>query len=322
MARRRLKLPSASDIWLSIKKRKSVWPVALVLALVLLILIALWWLSPYYDDIYALFPGFYQSSEYDSLSIKKNDIIAQNTELLAEIELLEVELEDVEATMDGYKVMIDLNSEIIILQESVWENMNEILLIDEELLAMRLPDTVAQYVRLSYEQDLARKDLATLSIEISNARRDLAEFKEMRSEFDNCLADVDWAGADKVISDSVLACVSTLPKVLEKTSQMEDRYEVDLERLTEYFTLLKEEWEANAAYYLAISQGDYEKANEHDQVFVEKKREISELNVVEISNEFYEEGLGPMIEQFVELSEEEEGLRAKAEQWYTSNIDR
>jgi hypothetical protein len=315
-------LPTKKEMEELLKKSRTAWPLALVLGIAGLFIIILWWLTPYYDDIYHVLPGFYQNAEYEELSVRKNELMDQSKDTLDEINELGTELAAVEVSSEGYGRMVELNSEIISLQEFAWETINEILEIDDELLGMRLPENVAQYVRLGHEYDLTRKDQIALSLEISNARRDAAELSVMRTTFDSCLAGIDWAGADKTIADGVSACAALISPMEQKVASMEDRYEVELEGLSAYLPLLREQWEANAAYYEAISQGDYTTANEHDKVFVERKRQISEIAVEEAFDEFYVEAIGPMSEEFVILVEEEAQDAERMNIWYEQNIIR
>lgn len=314
--------PSKEETKELLKKSKTFWPLALVLGIAGLIIILLWWLTPYYDDIYTILPGFYQNAEYEELSVRKNELMDQNIKTLDEINELGAELAAIEVSSEGYGRMVELNSEIIALQEFAWETINEIIEIDDEFLKMRLPENVAQYVRFGHEYDLTRKDQIALSLELSNARRDAAELSVMRGTFDSCLAGIDWAGADKTIANGVSVCSDLIPPMEEKVASMEDRYGVELEGLSLYLPLLKDQWDANAAYYDAISQGDYTKANEHDKVFVESKRQISEIAVEEAFNEFYVKVVGPMSEEFVLLGEKEAQDAERMNIWYEKNIMR
>lgn len=218
--------------------------------------------------------------------------------------------------------IVAANEEIIAIQMSVQENLLTIVDIDNEMLDSSLPEVVNQYVRLSLDSDEIRADLIELALKISNARRDLAEISGMRAEFDNCLAAVDWTKADKEVSDAVTACSSKIPAMLAATKKMEKDYEAELDQLTTYLTLLKEQWDANAAYYLAISQQDYNGANEHDVIFVDRKRQISELNVGAAFGEFYEEVITELLKDFEELKETELEKEALVDEWYNRNINR
>lgn len=305
-----------------VRKHKSLLPVVLVVAIVGVVIFAAWWLSPYYDDVYAIIPGIYDSNEYNRLKEEKNDLIDENVELLAQVDELEKELEDVPLTEDGYAEVAEIHGEIIGVQTEIYENLVKIVEIGEELLSMSLPEVVEQYISLSLESDQIRVTLIELALSISEARRDQAELNGMRAAFDNCLADVNWADNDENISNQIKACSGKIVPLQEKGVDMAEMYDVELDRLTTYLTLLKEQWDANAAYYLAIHQGDYTKANEHDQVFVERKRQISELSVSEAFGEFYEEAIGVMVEDFGKMKENEVSKDEEVDAWYEQNISR
>lgn len=311
---------SAKDF---ISQNRSFVLVGLVILAVFLLVFIIWWFSPYVDDIYALIPGYYQNEEYNQLTDEKNVLIEDNAVLLVEAEEHETSLGSVSTSADGYDQMIEINSDIVSTNQTIRENLVEILAIDEELSAMHLPDVVRQYVRFSFELDEVRMDMVELSIQIGSARRDLAEFNKKRVEFDTCLADVDWTAADATIAVSVEACAEKIDDLQERVLLMEGQYNADLDEMKNYLKLLSEQWYANAGYYQAISEGKYtEASNKYDSVFVERRRQISELDVVSVLNEFYEEGIGPMLEDLIELGELETEKEKLANDWYDRNLSR
>jgi len=305
-----------------LENAKGVLPVAGLIFLFVLVIGGLWWFSPYVDELYSLLPGYYENKTYNELTQQKNDLIEENARFLSKNDDLETELATVEADLDGYARMAEIDSEIISSLDDIRTNMGAIIDLDMQFLEMRLPEVVSHYVKLSYDVDEVRKDLIETSLDISSGRRDLAEFNTSRVKFDNCLADVDWAGQDKAISDAVAVCVEGITSMQEKVVVMEDRYEVSLDGLSKYLTLLSEEWTANYQYYGAISEGDYTKANEYDAIFVEKKRAISEIDVNTVFDEFYEEALVPLREKFIGLSEDEREKDRLANEWYENNVQR
>ena len=305
-----------------IGKSSFLWA-GLVVAVVAFIVFLLWWFTPYFDDLYALIPGYYQNNEYNELTDTKNSLIEENAEFLIESEEYEVSLGSVSTSEEGYDQMIQINGDIVSVNQSVRENLVEILEVDEQLTAMQLPDVVRQYVRYSYELDEVRMDMVELSIQIGSARRDLAEFNKYRMEFDTCLSDVDWSESDTVIGTSVEACADKIVNLQDRVLLMEGQHAVELEEMKNSLKLLSEQWNANAGYYHAIAEGNYSKAtDEFDVVFVERRRQISELDVVDILNEFYVEGIGPMLKELIEFGEEESEKEQHANDWYERNLVR
>ncbi|MDD3662037.1 MAG: hypothetical protein PHG63_03135 [Candidatus Dojkabacteria bacterium] len=301
---------------------RSLYPVFFVIVFAIVIIFVAWWSSPYLSDLQALMPGYYQNEEYTASLDLKNDLLEENAELLSQKDEMEAELEQILLSPQNYPHIIEKNNAIISILETARMNQAEIVTIDEELLDMRLPGVVNQYLWLSHELDVTRLDLVQTSIDIATARRDVTEFNKQRNDFDECLSGINWAGADTAIASAVSGCTAHIPVMRQSVVAMEDRYGIELEKLQGYLTLLQEQWEASTAYYVAISESNYMEANQHDEVFVARKREISELDLIDVFNEFYEEALNPMIDRFGELSEDETVKKQRADGWYEQNVRR
>jgi hypothetical protein len=100
---------------------------------------------------------------------------------------------------------------------------------------------------------------------------------------------------------------------------MEEDYDTELPELNNYFTLLDQQWKASIAYYRALDEGNYNKANEHDDVFAEKKRALSEIDV-EIFNEFDEKVTDVYALQINQLLDEEKVKEQEADEWFDDNL--
>jgi len=177
-------------------------------------------------------------------------------------------------------------------------------------------------VELSQDLDEIQIEINTLSAQVSAARRDQNELRLLRSDFDNCLLAVNWNESEKTVSEAITACVQKIPPLQETVGRMELSYGADLDQMSMYFLLLKEEWEAEASYYQLISERNYTQATEFDTIFVDRKRQISELNIVDVFNEFTVETLGPMQEDLIALREKAQVKETAAIRWYENNIAR
>lgn len=301
---------------------RSFLPVVVALAIFILLILFSWWVTPYFDSLYSLIPGYYDIEKYNEMTAEKNEISKSSFELYVHIATLEAQYNDIVASEEGYVQMRDIDTDLIAVFEDLHSLLERSLALDEKLLELRLPTVVQQYVKLSADLDGIRLEVNELSREVSRARRDLNELRLLRSEFDNCLMAVNWNSTESAISDAVSLCTAKIPSMQEKVGQMEIEYGAELESLSQYLVLLKEEWEAESMYYKNIASRDYTKAREYDDIFADRKRQINEIDVIAAFNEFTLETLGPMQEDLIELREKSSAKEKTATQWYKNNIER
>lgn len=304
------------------KGSRSLLPVGVALMAFLLIILIIWLVAPYTDGVYALIPGYYQIERYNEVTEEKNTINEENIDLYTELLELETQYNDVPATEEGYTQMVQIDNDIITTLEDIEVQLTRSRELNDELKSMRLPEVVSQYVQLSIDLDDIQYEVNEQSLQVSAARRDLNELRLLRSTFDNCLLEINWTSSEKTISDAITACNATIPALQEKVGSMEIEYGAHLDQMSGYLVLLKEEWEAEAAYYFSLSERNYTQANQYDTVFVERKRQISELDIIAVFNEFTLETLGPMQENLISLKEKAAAKEKTATQWFENNIQR
>ncbi|MEA3357578.1 MAG: hypothetical protein U9Q67_04030 [Patescibacteria group bacterium] len=275
----------------------------------------------YSGDLLALIPGYYQNSPYNEIVVEKNELVDENTILLDENDGLDQEIILLGTSVEDYNAKMEKYEQIQSNLAELSENVGLIVEYDEELLALRLPTGIMRYVELSYELDTTRNDVMSVLQDIVRARVDLNTFRRIRVEFDNCLNNTDRTVEDLVISQSVSTCNEKIVEMQGQVSLMETDHGVELEQLSEYLTLLFEQWDANELYYAALAERNYTAANEHDSVFSERKRQISELELGDVLNEFYAERMEVLISEFNVLSDEEAQKEEDANDWYEKYIE-
>jgi len=272
-------------------------------------------------EIFVIIPGYYKNYEYNSFTSKKNDLIEENAELLLVNDGLNAENAELGATVEDFDQKIENNTKILDNLEKINGNVDDILEFDGKFLKMRLPYVVERYVELSDELDQVRKVLIAKSLEIVEARIGIDTFNRTRAEFDACLVGINWSDSDQNIANYIEDCNKKISIMDEQLLELEEKYDINLEGLNRYLTLLKEQWESSVLYYRAIAKKDYDGANSHDAVFVQKKREISELDP-EIFNEFNVLVINILVEEFGDLSMEEQEKEKACDHWYDNNIGR
>lgn len=275
----------------------------------------------YREELFVIIPGYYKNYEYNSFTSKKNDLIEENAGLFLKNDELNSQNSELGATVEDFTSKIENNTEILANLEEISKNVDEILEFDEKFMMMRLPYVVERNIELYEDLDKVRKQLVLKSMEIVGAKIEIDFFNKTRAEFDLCLVGIDWADSDQNISDYIDKCSAKFDLMEDQVSEMEEKYDVTLEDLNNYMEILGEQWDASVLYYSAIAKKDYNEANTHDAVFVEKKREISELDP-EIFNEFNELVINVLVEEFGELSIEEQEKEKISDDWYDNNIGR
>lgn len=319
---RRLKLKKISGGKLkSLLKKISLRKVLLIPVGIVLIGAVSASLYFYREELFVMIPGYYKNYEYNSFTSKKNDLIEENAGLFLKNDELNSANAAFGSTVEDFTSKIENNTEILANLKEISKNVDEILEFDEKFMMMRLPYVVERNIELYEDLDKVRKQLVVKSIEIVEARIDIDFFNKTRAEFDLCLVGIDWADSDQNIADYIEKCNAKFELMEDQVSGMEDEYDVELEGLNDYMTLLGEQWDASVLYYRAIAKKDYDKANTHDEVFVEKKREISELDP-DIFNEFNELVINVLVEEFGELRIEEQEKENISDDWYDNNIGR
>lgn len=298
---------------LPMKKALLLWT-----GIVLLVLFGVLFLV-FRDPILLALPGFYENRDYNTLTVEKNDLIDENARLLKQNNKLDEELSDLGGSVEDFEIRIEKNKEILSNLETIETNMEAIVEYDDEFASMRLPYNVSRYVQLSKELDETRKELVVVYKDYINARIDMTILNRKRAEFDVCMNDINWSGDDKAIAEGIDGCRTMIEEMLSQVQVMEDNYKVELAGLTNYFTLLASQWEASSDYYKALDANDYQKANEYDSVFAEKKRAISEIDL-DVFNEFDNKVTNDFMEKFKKLSQEEIKLEDKADKWYKENL--
>lgn len=275
----------------------------------------------YRDDLFMLVPGFYQNRDYNNLTSKKNDLVEENARLLAENDTINQESMQLGTSSEDYGKKIENDHKSLENLEKLQKNMDKILVYDKDFEDMRLPSVIATYVELSMELDEVRDRLIDSSVELIEARKAMDKFNKTRAEFDECLAGINWNYSDKNISEGIKSCNQKLPELQTQLDEMKEDFDVELNDLTNYLTLLREQWEASALYYEALSQADYNKANEHDAVFADRKRQISEMEI-DVFAEFNAEVIDRIIGEFEDLSKQEDEKEKEANRWYDKNVGR
>lgn len=273
------------------------------------------------DQVLLALPGFYENAEYNELTVKKNDLIDVNAELFNTNTELNGEINELGGTSEDFTKRIEKNKQILSNLETIEDNMNTIMKYDDSFKNMRLPHHVSRYVEISSELDKIRLNLIQIYEEYINARIDMNILNKKRTEFDECLTDINWNGKDSDIAKAIDKCRNYITEIQAQLQVMEDNYGVELTGLTNYFTLLSDQWEASSEYYKALAANDYKKATAHDETFSEKKREISEIDV-EVFNEFDNKVIDDLKKEFEKLSEEEVSKEEEANDWYDEYIER
>jgi len=274
----------------------------------------------YWDSIMLAIPGVVSHDEYNELTDQKNEYINQNAGLLSENAGLEVELADL--SDNEYSQRADIYNEIIINLQEVIENIGAMIAYGEQFVDMQLPVYVTRYVELSQELDELRLQASQKSLLISQARKDQNDLNWKRDSFDLCLNEVGWNGDDSTINSEILVCIDKIDIAIEYVGSLEANYEVSLEDLHTYFATLKEQWTASADYYSALSESNYTKANEYDEVFAEKRREIEESDLEEILVNFSTLVVLPASDEFAEISEQVASKQNEVDIWYEENIEK
>lgn len=280
-------------------------------------------ISLYYfgEDFFAVIPGYYKNYEYNSFTSKKNDLIEDNAGFFLANDDLNSKNSELGSTVEDFTSKIENNTQIVDNLEKISKNVDEILECDKQLRLMRLPYIVEKSVELYEDLDKVRRQLVGKSLEIVEARIGIDSFNKTRVEFDSCLVSIDWADSDQNIGDYIDSCNTKIDIMKDQISELEKTYNVELVELNNYLSLLEGQWEASVLYYRAIAKGDYNEANSHDAVFVEKKRVISELDPY-IFNEFNELVINELVLEFGELSLEEQEKENISDDWYDNNLSR
>lgn len=318
MASRRLKpLKKAKESLSKVNTKKIIIFIGLGIVVIGLVVVA----YIYRDDILMILPGYYQNSQYNSLTSKKNDLIEDNTEILLDNDELNEQSSTLGSTIKDYEQKISNNESVLENLDEVTKNINKVLEYDNDFLEMRLPYVIEKYVRLSKDVDEVRKEMFGVSSEIVESRIDIDTFNRKRAGFDKCLDDIDWNSSDAKISSSIKSCNKKLDEMETMVDEMEKKYDIKLEKMREYVSLLKTQWDASAKYYSALSKRDYTTANKYDDTFTSAKRKITDLGM-DAFNEFNELVVDPLVEEFEKLSKEETEKEQEADDWYQNNVKR
>ncbi len=294
----------------------------LVLSFFLLLLLGgLTFLIIYYrSDLLVLVPGFYESKEYTDLAAAKNDLVNDNSLLLDQNDELETEAASQPLDAEGYEQKIALYDEIIANLTVIQQNLTKIQEDDDIFLLMRLPYSAARYVNLLHELDDIRANEISVSLQIVTARKYMALFNKGIIDFDACTAGIDFEQSPTGVSSSIMSCVGQVDDLKTLVADIEIQYGVTLDKTTNYLNLLDDQWTANSRYYDAIASHDNSAASEQDAIFADKLRQVNELDRVDVFNEFYEEKIGPLVDEFVALSNQESEKQSEANDWYDKNV--
>ncbi len=301
---------------------RSFLPVVIALLVFVLLIFFGWWVSPYIDSLYSLVPGYYQIDTYNTVTEEKNKLNEASATYYDQITDLEARYSEIPASEAGYAQMMDVDSELIVVLEDLGALLDRQIELDEELMKLRLPSMVQQYAELASDLNNMQKKVNVLSISVSKARRDLNELRLLRNVFDNCLMGINWNSPEAAVADAVSICTGKITPIQEKVGQMEIEYDTELDELSTYLQLLKEQWDAEVEYYRLISERNYNEAKKYDDIFVDRKRQISELDVVSAFSEFTTETLYPMQEELQTLKVQADQKEKTAVHWYQNNIER
>lgn len=276
----------------------------------------------YRSDFLVLVPGYYQNAIYDRLTTRKNDLIDENSELLKEKDDLETSLAEFGQTVEDYDNKIDTYELINTKLSKVNDNFKDILGYDTEILELRLPIHVREYVDVSTEVDNTRWDVVKLSIRITDARILLAQFNRKLVEYDSCLDDAMGLRTDEEVANALSKCNLQIQGITDSVDKMESDYGVELDVLKKYVTLLGEEWTAAEKYREALAQKDHATANTHSDTMSEKKRERTELGEAIAMNQFSELVIQPMVDELVDKIGIAEEKESEADEIYDEYLKR
>jgi hypothetical protein len=312
--KKRKKLFKGLKLNLQTKKALLIW----LGVLVLLIFGAL--IFFFRDEVFMALPGFYDNRARQNLTEKKNELISENSDLLEDNNKINSEISELSNNLEDTKKKFEKNKQILKNLETLRGNCEKVLEYDDEILAMRLPYNLSKYSQMSKAANEIRLELIETYIDFINARIEMNLLNIKRSQFDKCLSEVPWESDDDArIADSIEACLKKITEIKQHIGTMEEDYDTELPELNNYFTLLDQQWKASIAYYRALDEGNYNKANEHDDVFAEKKRALSEIDV-EIFNEFDEKVTDVYALQINQLLDEEKLKEQEADEWFDDNL--
>lgn len=306
-----------------VKKRKiAVKSIVFIIVGLLLIGVISFLLYNFRNDLFLLVPGYYQSKEYNDYLLLKSDLVESNSLLLSQNDELETQAAGQENTVAGFDAKIAFYEQIVSNFQTVQENLVSIVAYDEQFLGMRLPFVVQEYVRLLSELDNLRSQMVDVSLDVASARLDLARFGRDNAEFEACINGIDWELSATDISAAITTCVGHVQDMKAQTLVMQETYGVTLDQTIAYLDALSAQWTASSAYYAALAEHNNQEAAAQDAIYADMKRQIEGMDVVAVFNEFYVEKIGPLVDEFVELSAQEPEKESAADEWYRANMER
>jgi hypothetical protein len=307
------------------KKRKFKFSVRTgILAVSAVILVGLlgFLVYKFHDDMLVLVPGYYQNYQYNQITSKKNDLIDDNADLLEENTGLETSLDVLGLAVEDFETRTTTYAKMTENLQKVKNNLEKIVGYDDDLKNMRLPYVITEYIKLSKTLDELRLKEVGVSLTIAQSRSDLNDINKKRAEFDACLGAINWSDSDANISAAITVCNTKNAEMRTLVTAAETKYSVKLEQISKYFELLEAQWKASADYYTALGAKDYKTANAHDAVFADMKRQISEMDLTAVFNEYPEKVITPLLDNFSQLSLDETAKEAEVNDWYEKNVKR
>ncbi|MFH1547006.1 MAG: hypothetical protein ABIC57_00805 [bacterium] len=274
----------------------------------------------YWDDIIVAIPGVVSHDEYNELTDQKNELIEENSNLLSQNSELETQLAALDS--EDFVKKNELYNSIILNLQDVIENLEAMVGYGLEFAEMQLPVYVSRYAELSEELDQLRLDASKLSFDITQSRKDMNDLNWKRDNFDTCLNKVNWDGEDSDIQKEILDCVVIIDEVSEYVASLEVEYDIELLDMKNYFVILKEQWTESSNYYSALADGNYSKANDYDEVFATKRREIEEMDLDLVFGVFGSLVITPKVDEFAEVSQQISSKQNEVDTWYEENIER
>lgn len=271
-------------------------------------------------DPLVLIPRYYQNNEYNEITLEKNELIDKNSDLISQNDEIGSDVVSYNRDVEGYEKRLNGYENLIQNTEQIIKNLQDINELDETLITMRLPFEAKRYAELTYEHDQVRLDMMEKSLKITQSKYDMTQFNYLSAQFDSCIEKAKKNSNDSEVSKQIKNCLTHLNSMSELLTEMESEYDIELEHMNQYVTLMQGKWQASADYHAAIAEDDYETAVKHDDTFIAKNREIEELDPIEYLTEFEREVTEVLVEDFEELREIEREKEQKVIAWQDENL--
>lgn len=235
------------------------------------------------DSYIISIPGWVNANKYKTLTDERDQLIDENSLKIRQNQEIQQRLNTEDLPFEeGYQLISTFVSNF----ETIQSNMQRISEIDTNLLSIDLPEKISSKIVTVSDENQTSIVKLSQSLPFYQASEDYFNLRVKKEEADKCIQNIDLTQDPDKIAESISSCAAMYDNALAEISNIETQYNTSLPNIRRYIETTKAMWAALSEFYIALSQEDYRKEKEYDDLYLTKEAELEALGVETIWFEY------------------------------------